>query len=356
MIGRYRAPEPRPAVHQAPSIRCRGAPQGDARGRCRHHPRPRARPVRARRARPAGGHGGRGTRHPHRHPARAPPTGAPSTSPPTPSPVPRAPRRPSGGSATTTASSPASAGRSWSKTARAGCSSSTASASTTGQRTTWADAGGYLPAQVTTFGDQGATVSITEFADRVVLGGAPFVAVYSRVHVANPTGHTVTADPGASAALVPLDAAPAAVPAHHSVDHDYVVASDRFGASRALARPAGARRRRRLRPPLRAHAHLLGRAARHDRPDRRARHGPRRRVQERLHHHAAHAQRQRARHRCQRLRDGVQPRRDRDPDQPLHAGLLRRGRTRCSPRPATPSGPGSTSTACGPTPCPGPCT
>ncbi len=100
-----------------------------------------------------------------------------------------------------------------------------------GQRTTWADAGGYLPAQVTTFDDQGATVSITEFADRIVLGGAPYVAVYSRVRVDNPTGHTVMADPDASPALVPLDGGPFAVPAHHAQNHDYVVVSDRFGGT-----------------------------------------------------------------------------------------------------------------------------
>jgi hypothetical protein len=100
-----------------------------------------------------------------------------------------------------------------------------------GQRMTWADAGGYLPAQVTTFGDQCATVSITEFADRVVVGGNPFVAVYSRVRVDNTTGHTVTADPQASPALVPLRTAPDAVRPHHAVDHDYVVLSDRFGSS-----------------------------------------------------------------------------------------------------------------------------
>ncbi|MGO9856373.1 MAG: hypothetical protein ACLPYY_15170 [Acidimicrobiales bacterium] len=100
-----------------------------------------------------------------------------------------------------------------------------------GQRVTWADAGGYLPAQVTTFDDGGATVSITEFADRVVLGGSPFVAVYSRVRVANPTTHTVTADPEASPSLIPLDAAPDSVPPHHVVDHDYVVVSDRFGGA-----------------------------------------------------------------------------------------------------------------------------
>jgi len=98
-----------------------------------------------------------------------------------------------------------------------------------GQRTSWGDADGYLPAQVTTFTlTDGVTVSITEFADRVVLRGDPFVAVYSRVHVVNTTGRTVTADPLASAGLVPLDASPDAVPAHHAVDHDYVVVSDRF--------------------------------------------------------------------------------------------------------------------------------
>ena len=42
-----------------------------------------------------------------------------------------------------------------------------------GQRTTWVDAGGYLPAQVTSFDDQGASVSITEFADRIVVGWEP---------------------------------------------------------------------------------------------------------------------------------------------------------------------------------------
>ncbi len=102
-----------------------------------------------------------------------------------------------------------------------------------GQRTTWADAGGFLPAQVTTFDDQGATVSITEFADRVVLGGNPYVAVYGRVRIDNGTGHTVTADPAASSTLVPLDTAPVTVPAHHAVNHDYVVATDRFGGTAA---------------------------------------------------------------------------------------------------------------------------
>ncbi len=102
-----------------------------------------------------------------------------------------------------------------------------------GQRTTWADADGYLPAQVTTFTAQGAAVSITEFADRVVLGGDPYVAVYSRVRITNPTAHPVTADPLASAELVPLDTAPDTVPPHGAVDHDYVVVSDRFAGTAA---------------------------------------------------------------------------------------------------------------------------
>ena len=100
-----------------------------------------------------------------------------------------------------------------------------------GQRTTWTDADGYLPAQTTTFTTGGATVSITEFADRVILSGAPFVAVYSRVRIVNPTSRTITADPLASAALVPLESAPNAVLPHHTVDHDYVVVADRFGST-----------------------------------------------------------------------------------------------------------------------------
>jgi hypothetical protein len=103
-----------------------------------------------------------------------------------------------------------------------------------GQPTTWADAEGYLPAQVTTFTlGAGTTVSITEFADRVVVHGAPFVAIYSRVHVANPTSRTVRVDPLASPGLMALDSEPDVVPPHGAVDHDYVVASDRFGGQAA---------------------------------------------------------------------------------------------------------------------------
>lgn len=98
-----------------------------------------------------------------------------------------------------------------------------------GERMTWQDADGYLPAQITTFHRTGAAVSITEFADRVVIGGNAFVAVYSRVAVTNPTDHVLTADPEPSPGLVPLNRAPDAVKPNSSVNHDYVVAADRFG-------------------------------------------------------------------------------------------------------------------------------
>jgi hypothetical protein len=100
-----------------------------------------------------------------------------------------------------------------------------------GQRTTWADAGGYLPEQVTTFEADGARVAISEFADRVDIGAEPFVAVYCRVHVSNGTGHALTVNPAPSPQLVPLDQAPDTVAPHHAADHDYAVVADRFDAS-----------------------------------------------------------------------------------------------------------------------------
>ncbi len=98
-----------------------------------------------------------------------------------------------------------------------------------GSATTWTDSDGYLPAQVTTFRHSGSIVSITEFADRLVIGGDAYVAVYSRVSVRNATDRVVMANPDASSGLVPLNTAPNAVKPHASVNHDYVVAVDRFG-------------------------------------------------------------------------------------------------------------------------------
>jgi hypothetical protein len=99
--------------------------------------------------------------------------------------------------------------------------------------TTWNSADGYLPALVTTFHRDGARISITNFGDQVTIGGHAYVAIYSRVHVSNPTARTLDIDPQPSAGLVVLQSAPDAVPPHSTVNHDYVVASDRFGGSYA---------------------------------------------------------------------------------------------------------------------------
>jgi len=44
-------------------------------------------------------------------------------------------------------------------------------------RTTWANADGYLPALVTTFQASGATIQITNFGDKVTVGGHAYVAI-----------------------------------------------------------------------------------------------------------------------------------------------------------------------------------
>jgi hypothetical protein len=97
--------------------------------------------------------------------------------------------------------------------------------------TTWANADGYLPALVTTFHRDGARISITNFGDKVTIGGHDYVVIYSRVQVANPTGRAISIDPEPSAGLIPLGSAATAVPPHGTVNHDYAVASDRFGGT-----------------------------------------------------------------------------------------------------------------------------
>jgi hypothetical protein len=99
-----------------------------------------------------------------------------------------------------------------------------------GGATGWSDTDGYLPAQVTSFRHGRAKVTITEFADRVVVSDVPYVAVYSRVAVDNPTDDIIAADPKPTPGMVPLNDATVRVPARGSATHDYVVAVDRFGA------------------------------------------------------------------------------------------------------------------------------
>ena len=152
--------------------------------------------------------------------------------------------------------------------------------------------------------------------------------------------------------LVPLNSAPVAVPAaRRPSNHDYAVASDRFGGSYAWPSASALARRGRLRPALRPHARVLEQPAGRDRADHApARPEPGRRLPDRLHLHPDHPVRRRAEDRRQRLRQGVQPRRHRHPGQPVHPGL--------HDRRARPAGPGplrhrharrSTTTGCGPT-------
>ena len=115
-----------------------------------------------------------------------------------------------------------------------------------GAPTTWTDADGYLPAQITTFHTDGAVVAITEFADRVVIGGDAYVAVYSRVAVHQPDRTAVGgADPEPSPGWSRSTRRPTPVPPHGTVVHDYVVAVDRFGndypwpSAQALAAAGG---------------------------------------------------------------------------------------------------------------------
>ncbi len=98
-----------------------------------------------------------------------------------------------------------------------------------GEKTTWSDADGYLPAQTTSFDRSGATVSITEFADKLTIGDDSYVAVYGQVEIANTTNHAIEADPQPSAGMVVLSAPPDKVKPHTVALHQYVVAVDRFG-------------------------------------------------------------------------------------------------------------------------------
>jgi hypothetical protein len=95
----------------------------------------------------------------------------------------------------------------------------------------WYNAGGYYPALVTQFERDNTTVKITDFADQVTIGGNSYEAVYSRVTVTNHDTLSHTEDPAPSAGLLPLNSVSNTVSAGQTANHDYVVATDRFGNS-----------------------------------------------------------------------------------------------------------------------------
>ena len=264
---------------------------------------------------------------------RGRPTDARSTSPPTRSPAPTAPRRRSGGSATTTASSPASAARSSSRTAGRAhpglrLRHLRRAADHVGRRRRLPPGPGHEVRR-----PRRRTVAITEFADRVVLGGHPYVAVYSRVRVDNPTGHAVRRSRRLHRPRPARHGTRRRCRARHAVDHDYVVAVDRFGTADPW--PSGQRsgRGRRLRPALRAHARLLeraaGRIAQVSVPDAALDDAYRSGFIYTLIARSGNA----PRHRCQQLRGRVQPRRDRDPRPTSSPRATTPTRTRCCSRP-----------------------
>ncbi|HET9140168.1 RICIN domain-containing protein [Actinophytocola sp.] len=96
----------------------------------------------------------------------------------------------------------------------------------------WTQEQGFLPALRTSFTRNNVAISITNFANRVVIGGNPFVLAYTRISVTNNGTAAVTVPPGGSGPnLVRLTAVNDSVPAGTTRTHDFVAAIDRFGAN-----------------------------------------------------------------------------------------------------------------------------
>ncbi|HXX68556.1 MAG TPA: hypothetical protein VEK07_15315 [Polyangiaceae bacterium] len=98
----------------------------------------------------------------------------------------------------------------------------------------WTMAQGYLPAFTTSFTNNEATISITNFEDQVTIGGSAVGLVYSRVAVTNNGSAAQTVDPAPSAGLTALTNNSTTVAPGQTVDHDYVVAVDDFGSGQPL--------------------------------------------------------------------------------------------------------------------------
>src|SRR3954453_10678090 len=78
-------------------------------------------------------------------------------------------------------------------------------------------------------------IAIKDFADKVTIGGNPFVLVYTRVSVTNNGSAAVTVPPGGSGPnLVRLTHTGATVQPAQTRNHDFVAAVDRFGAAAAF--------------------------------------------------------------------------------------------------------------------------
>ncbi len=97
----------------------------------------------------------------------------------------------------------------------------------------WYNHSGYLPCLVTEFVRNNCNVKIMNFGDKVTIGGNDFVVAYSRVSITNNGTQQVTLSPGASTTIA-LTTPSNDVGPGQTVNHDFAVALDRFGASYAF--------------------------------------------------------------------------------------------------------------------------
>ena len=104
------------------------------------------------------------------------------------------------------------------------------------QSVQWTEANGYLPAMTTTRTSGSVTISITDFADKVTIGGNPFLLVYVRVAVTNNGTTAVNVPPGGSGPnLIQLTSSSlSTVQPGQTNNNDFVVAVDNFGSGAAL--------------------------------------------------------------------------------------------------------------------------
>lgn len=97
----------------------------------------------------------------------------------------------------------------------------------------WYNREGFLPCLVTEFAHDNAMVQIMNFGDMLTLNGHNYVAIYSRISVTNQGDQDLTLSPDPTSGLISLTNNPAIVPPGQTVNHDYVLAADRFGKNYA---------------------------------------------------------------------------------------------------------------------------
>lgn len=87
----------------------------------------------------------------------------------------------------------------------------------------------WIPMLTTEFERDNCTVKISNFGYNVTISGNDFCVAYSRVSIRNHGSAAVTLDPKASPALIRLTGNPVTVQPGATVNHDYLIAIDRYG-------------------------------------------------------------------------------------------------------------------------------